>query len=118
MDESSSMGDFPLVARSAGLSSDDTCLKITPSSDLISFSLLVTNTDSGFLVWSQCNTQRESVNTNLCVTCTGNSLNTNLRAHTPMRTPNSSSLGIVMFSGARRVFEKIISVLDVLLAND
>ena len=54
--DDSSVGALPLVAISAGFSSDGMCLKQTPSSAVISLNLLVTNTDSGFLVTSQWST--------------------------------------------------------------
>ena len=42
MDDLRSLGHFPLVGRSAGLSSEDKCSNFNPSFDLISFNLLVT----------------------------------------------------------------------------
>ena len=50
IEEFNSEGAFPLVAKSAGFSSVGTYLNTVPSSDLISLSLLDTNTESGLLV--------------------------------------------------------------------
>ena len=68
MDDSRSLGRFPL-ARSAGLSSDDTCLNVNTSTDLISFNLFVINNDNDFCDLIQWSTHIESVKTTLLVTC-------------------------------------------------
>jgi len=78
---------FPPVAKSAGLSSDEKCLKSTPLSHLISFSLLVINTDSGF--WTEVNV------THALNQCICHLQVSNLRTHTPITTSTSSNLGIV-----------------------
>ena len=57
MDDLRSLGHFPLVDRSAGLSSEDKCLNFNPSIHLISFNLLVTNSDNGFCDLIQCSTR-------------------------------------------------------------
>ena len=63
-------GTFPsFVAGSAGLSSDEKCVNFNASTHLISFNLLVMNSDNGFCDLIQCSTHIESVKPYVLITC-------------------------------------------------
>ena len=86
----------PLVAISAGFSSDQIYRKEISFSIKISLTRFSTNTDRGFLVLNQCKTHCESDHKIRLETFTLNSFTRKLAALTPINTANSSKRGMVI----------------------